>query len=233
MDNRKVKFLDKGYVRLVDTMGSDLSVINAARVSYQKEASSVTRSDERLIDFLSREGHTVPFRHAFATFEVYAPLMVARQWFKYVVGADHTMDSWSEASRRYVTSTPEFYVVSPNEWRSAPENSKQGSGETLDPSIGESITAKLIDNYDRCLGLYNEMMEQGVCAEQARLFLPGYGTYVYWRWSASLQAICHFLVQRLDSHAQYEIQLGAGAVHQLIAPEFPISISTWMEHNAT
>jgi len=237
MSDEKVKFLDKGYVRLVDSMGTDLSISNAARVSYQKETKEITDSDRRLIDFLSRENHTAPFRHAFATFEIYAPLMVARQWWKYVVGSDHTMDAWSEASRRYVTSEPEFYVVEPDEWRSAPENSKQGSGGPLHKmehkgQVAIELTVNLNHHFKNCLRMYESALETGVCAEQARLFLPGYATYVYWRWSASLQSICHFLVQRLDPHAQYEIQEGAKAVYELIEPKFPVAVETWLEHNA-
>ena len=90
-----IQVLDKGYVRLVDTMGSDLSVVNAARASFAKESLELDQKDVHLIDFLIRENHMSPFRHAFATFEFKAPLMVARQHWKYVVGSDHTMDSWN------------------------------------------------------------------------------------------------------------------------------------------
>src|SRR5690606_21252109 len=106
----RIGVLDKGYVRLVDVMGSDLSVANAARVSFARESTEFDDRDERLIRFLAREGHTSPFRHAMVTFEVKAPLMVARQWWKYVVGSDHTMDGWNEVSRRYVDTEPEFYM---------------------------------------------------------------------------------------------------------------------------
>jgi len=101
-------------------MGSDLSVVNAARASFGKEVTELGTKDARLIDFLARENHMSPFRHAFITFEFKAPLMVARQHWKYVVGSDHTMDSWNESSRRYVTMEPEFYYPSAEEWRLAP-----------------------------------------------------------------------------------------------------------------
>lgn len=109
-----VKVLDEGYVRLVDHMGSDLTVVNAARVSYAKESSQLSERDIKLIKFLAGEGHTSPFRHAIAQFEVYAPLMVARQWWKYVVGSAHyegtgdSLDAWNESSRRYITEEPVF-----------------------------------------------------------------------------------------------------------------------------
>src|SRR5690625_5071724 len=124
-------------------MGSDLTVANAARVSYDKESTELNEKDRRLIRFLAREDHTSPFRHAIAQFEVYAPLMVARQWWKYVVGSDHTMDAWNESSRRYVTEERVFYVPAADEWRSAPEMSKQGSGESFPPSFGRRYTEAL------------------------------------------------------------------------------------------
>jgi thymidylate synthase (FAD) len=140
---KSIAVLDNGYVRLVDVMGSDLSVANAARASFAKESSQMSTDDARLINFLARENHMSPFRHAFATFEFKAPLLVARQHWKYVVGADHTMDSWNESSRRYVTMDPEFYIPKLDEWRLAPDNKKQGSGGPIDPWTGSVLTAEL------------------------------------------------------------------------------------------
>jgi thymidylate synthase (FAD) len=219
-----LKCLDKGYVRLVDTMGSDLTVANSARVSYAKESFELNDKDIRLIKFLAKEGHHSPFRHAFLQFEVYAPLMVARQWWKYVVGSDHTMDSWNESSRRYITEEPVFYVPQNNEWRSAPENSKQGSGEPLEQELGSFFTDELENYIIQGEGLYNKALQSGVCAEQARLFLPSYGLYVRWYWSASLQSVCHFLNQRLAHDAQKEIVDYAKAVYLLAKEKFPVSI---------
>lgn len=221
-----INVLDKGYVRLADIMGTDLSVVNAARVSYDKESDKLTEGDIRLIKFLAREGHTSPFRHAFATFEVYAPLMVARQWFKAIVGSDHTMDAWNESSRRYITEEPAFHIPAPNEWRSKPDNSKQGSGEIIDEYIGGLLTENLARYIDEGLKLYEEVMtDANVAPEQARLFLPANGMYVRWRWSASVQSIAHFLNQRLESDSQYEIQQYAKAVLELIRPHFEHSIN--------
>src|SRR6185437_7973268 len=110
----KIDVLDKGYVILHDVMGSDLTVSNSARVSYNKKKEEISDADKRVIAFLAREGHTSPFRHATLQFEVYAPLMVARQWWKYVVGSDHVLDAWNESSRRYITEEPVFYVPQAN-----------------------------------------------------------------------------------------------------------------------
>jgi len=220
----KIDVLDKGYVRLVDHMGSDLSVVNSARVSYNREVSEITARDEKLIDFLAREDHTSPFRHAYMQFEVYAPLMVARQWWKYIIGSAHQdpMCAWNESSRRYITEKVEFYV--PDVWRSTPENSKQGSGAPVDKDTAGHFTSELLRTYDKCESLYEMAMEAGICAEQARLFLPAYGMYVRWYWSASLYGVAHFLNQRLEQDAQKEIQDFAQAVHQHALQKFPLSI---------
>ncbi|WP_271750064.1 FAD-dependent thymidylate synthase [Bacillus paralicheniformis] len=223
--NEKSNVLDNGYVRLTNVMGSDLSVVNSARVSYDKESTDLSEKDIRLIKFLAREGHTSPFRHATVQFEIYAPLMVARQHWKYIVGSDHTMDAWNESSRRYVTEEPTFYVPKADEWRSAPENSKQGSGETLPESQGKIATQDLLDYVAFGERLYERAMKSGVCAEQARLFLPAYGMYVRYYWTASLQSVAHFLNQRLAHDSQVEIQEYAKAVYELVKPKFPVSIS--------
>lgn len=231
---RKVNVLDdKGYVMIHDVLGTDLTVANAARVSYAKKSATLTEGDKRLIDFLAREGHTSPFRHVIAQFEFNAPLMVARQHWKYVVGSSmleatgDNMDAWNESSRRYVTEEPSFYVPQPNEWRLAPENSKQGSGGSVydvDFLLAEETTYHLMEYLEKGVRLYEKAMEYGICAEQARLFLPAYGMYVRYYWTASLQSVCHFLNQRLAHDSQVEIQAYAKAVLELIKPLFPISV---------
>ncbi len=218
-----IKVLDHGYVRLVDTLGNDLSVVNAARVSYDKESGEFTQKDEKLISFLVREGHTSPFRHAALTFEVYAPLFVARQWWKYAVASSHVDDQngWNESSRRYITENEEFYIPGPDEWRSAPENSKQGSGAPINENLGSFYFKKLIETVASGKSLYDQALEDNVAPEIARLFLPAYGMYVRWRWTTSLQGVMTFLDQRLEHDAQVEIQEYAKAVQQLTNTAFP------------
>jgi thymidylate synthase (FAD) len=220
-----INVLDKGYVRVVDVLGNDLSVVNAARVSYDKESSDFEARDEKLIEFLIREGHTSPLRHAAITFEVYAPLMVARQWWKYAVASTHIDDQngWNESSRRYITEKEEFYM--PSQWRSKPENSKQGSGPALDICTSDNLTKELIDFIDYGQALYDKALEQDVAPEQARLFLPAYGMYVRWRWTVSLQGILTFLGQRLEHDAQVEIQDYAKAVRDLTEQAFPATLN--------
>lgn len=218
-----IKVLDDGYVRLVDTLGDDLSIVNAARVSYDKESNDFSERDAKLINFLLREKHTSPFRHAALTFEVYAPLFVARQWWKYAVASSHIDDQngWNESSRRYVTEDEKFYIPLPHEWRSKPENSKQGSGEPVGIEIGQKYFEQLCEMVVEGSQLYHEALDDGIAPEIARLFLPAYGMYVRWRWTVSLQGVLTFLDQRLEHDAQWEIQQYAFAVKDLSHQAFP------------
>jgi thymidylate synthase (FAD) len=219
----KVDVLDKGYVRLVDVMGNELSIVNAARVSYDKESPELSEKDLKLLAFLIREKHLSPLRHVSMTFEVYSPLMVARQHWKYAVASTFVDDQngWNESSRRYVTEKEEFYTPRYNEWRSKPENSKQGSGEPIAESLGMAYTNKLIKIIAEGTQAYHDAMDDGIAPELARLFLPAYGMYVRWRWTTSLQSVMTFLDQRLGHDAQSEIQEYALAVKDLAHGAFP------------
>ena len=223
-----VSVLDEGYVRLVDTLGDDLSVVNAARVSYDKEKNVFEERDAKLLNFLLREQHTSPFRHAALTFEVYAPLFVARQWWKYAVSSTHVDDQngWNESSRRYITEEEKFYVPLPEEWRSKPENSKQGSGEPVDVEIGQKYFDMLCESVVQGTEAYHMAMDDGIAPEIARLFLPAYGMYVRWRWTVSLQGVLTFLDQRIEHDAQWEIQQYALAVKDLAHQAFPETFAT-------
>jgi len=154
----KIEVLDKGYVRYIKHMGDDLDPVNSAKVSFAKESVEFGDREARLLAFLQREEHSSVFRHSALTFEVYAPLFVARQWWKYAVASTHLEDQngWNESSRRYVTETPEFYVPSSVEWRSAPENRKQGSGEAVSTDHGEVMTDSMVWYINQGLKLYEE-----------------------------------------------------------------------------
>lgn len=228
----KIDVLNLGYVGLISTMGNDLEVANAARVSYDKRSeldsdNSLKKKDQKLIDFLWKEEHTSPFRHCTLSFEIYAPLMVARQHWKYAVASTFVDDQngWNESSRRYITEEPAFYIPTAEQWRSAPENSKQGSGEPINYGLGIELTMKLFNLIEAAEKEYNHAIELGVCAEQARLFLPAYGMYVRYRWTTSLHGIMHFAQQRLAHDAQVEIQEYAKAMSALAEKEFPYSMS--------
>jgi thymidylate synthase (FAD) len=228
-----INVLDKGYVRLEAITGKDLSSVNSAKVSFDKKAVEFTDKEKKLIRYLANHGHTSPFRHAFVTFECYAPLMIARQWWKYIIGSGHEeiekgmqdpFTAWNESSRRYVTEEPEFYVPAPGEWRNSPENKKQGSGDIVYGVLGMKATELLIGHQKQGIQLYEEAMQAGICAEQARLFLPAYGLYVRWYWSGSVQGVAHMLNQRLAHDSQKEFQEYARAVYEVMLEHFPVSI---------
>jgi thymidylate synthase (FAD) len=212
-------------------MGSDLDVVNAARVSFDKEVSHLDTRDEKLINYLVKHKHDSTLRHCAMTFEVYAPLMVARQWYKHAVSSTHLDDQmgWNESSRRYVTENEQFYIPRVEEWRQAPENNKQGSGGVIDQYIGAKYTSKMNKIVQQAHEIYREALHDGVAPEQARLLLPAYSMYVRWRWTASLNALLHFVSLRLDGQAQYEIQLYADAISTDLEAAFPITTKAWME----
>lgn len=220
--------LDKGYIKLISSTGSDLDVVNAARASFDKESHELDDRDIKLIKYLARNKESSPFRHSHMTFEVYAPLMVARQWWRYVVGSAHLEDAFghNETSRRYITENNTYYV--PMNWRSAPENAKQGSGENLPDIESDQLSINLEILIRIAEEFYEDALEAGVAPEQARLFLPAYGLYVRWRWTPSLASVIHFLEERLGTGAQHEITEYAEAVFDLAYKAYPHSIAAWI-----
>lgn len=227
------KTLDHGYVRVCNIMGTDLDVVNAARVSFDKEVSwPLEDKDQKLIEYLIKHRHDSVLRHCAMTFEVYAPLMVARQWYKHAVASSHIDDQmgWNESSRRYITENEEFYIPNVNEWRSVPENKKQGSGEPLNEYYGAKYTRRMQLLVEEAHSLYKEALNDGMAPEQARLLLPAYAMYVRWRWTASLNALLHFISLRQGHGAQSEIIQYADAVAEEVQCAFPYTTQAWMEN---
>ena len=226
------KVLDHGYIRTVNIMGSDLDVVNAARASFEKEVTDIDTRDQKLISFLVQHKHDSVLRHCAMTFEVYAPLMVARQWYKHAVGSSHLDDQtgWNESSRRYVSENEVFYIPGVSQWRSIPENRKQGSGEPVEDFVGAKYTRRMQKLVEEAHELYTEAMMDGIAPEQARLLLPAYSMYVRWRWTASLNALLHFISLRQSSDSQSEIQLYADAVFAEVQQAFPITATEWLAH---
>jgi thymidylate synthase (FAD) len=206
-----MKVLNKGFVGLVDHMGSDLSVVNAARVSYGKRSTEFSAADDKLIRYLWRNKHTSPFRHASLQFHIKAPIFVLRQWMKHQVGC-----SWNEISGRYVEFLPEFYV--PEEFRKQSKLNKQGSTGTIEEKDKAALIYETSLNY--AFRDYARLLELGVCREQARMTLPT-ALYSECYWTTSLQAVLHFIKLRSDSHSQWEIQQYANAIKGIVEPLFP------------
>jgi len=213
---------NNGFVELIDVMGNDLSVVNAARVSMGKRKTVFDESDEKLIMYLAKNKHTSPFRHAFLSFHVKCPLFVKGQFDKHQVGI-----SINTISGRYVQTADDWYT--PDFLRSAAENVKQGSKNEANENSGWLI--KSMDNhYKSSIVLYKALLESGVCREQARTILPqGMNTEFYL--SGSLQAIIHFISLRTDSHAQKEIRDYGFAFKELVEPLFPISLKALLEYS--
>ena len=223
----KNQVLDHGYLLTLDTMGSDLTIVNSARVSFDKSVESLGRRDYSLIDYLISHRHDSVLRHCAMSFEIYAPLFVARQWWKHHVGATAVDDQngWNESSRRYVTEEPQFYV--PASWRAASDNKKQGSSGEVEDDISDKYSDILRYFADTGMNMYNNAMNDGIATEQARLFLPAYSMYIRWRWTASLNALLHFIDLRRHDGAQWEIQQYANVLAEEVKKAFPITYTSW------
>ncbi len=199
----------------ISHMGSDLTVVNAARVSFDKESNiHGSQSDAKLIKYLAKHQHWTPFSHPQITMRYTVPIFVARQEFKHIVGFTR-----NEVSRRYVDDTPEFYV--PDVWRSRPEGSvKQGSGAALMDS--EYWHGHYTNYLKQCESMYNQLLMDNVAPEQARMVLPQ-SMYTSYYITGSLAAYARMVKQRTDPHAQVEIQELAKMVDEAIKPLYPVS----------
>ena len=202
------------HVSRMDSMGSDLTVANAARVSFAKHKEELDVSDEKLIKFLAEHGHWSPFSHVFIQFKIDAPIFVARQLQKHQVGL-----AWNEVSRRYVDSTPEFY--SPDEWRRRATDKKQGS--MSEPVPSQKVVKSIKEEFDAvALDCYNRLLKLKVCPEQARMVLPQ-DMMTSWYWSGSVYAFSRVCNLRLKEDAQAETREVAQSISNHCAIEFPVS----------
>ena len=227
----KKKVLDKGFIEVVDTLGNDLTVVNSARVSFGKRKETWTKSDERLVRYLSKYKHYSPFRHLQVQFHVKAPEFVMRQWYKHVVGIETTSNSstkdhaWNEISGRYV-EVEDFYT--PEVWRKQSEENKQASEVVLE----DLQQFRMNDTYEQFMRsvrmTYDRMIKAGIAKEQARIILPvNQYTEVYW--TASFQAIMNFIELRNEPTSQWEIQQYAKVMLNLMEKTFPKITEIWSE----
>ena len=207
-------------VELIDHMGSDASVVNAARVSFGKRITEMSEGDTKLIRYLAKHNHWSPFGHASLQFRIKAPIFVARQLVKHQIGL-----TWNEISRRYVDYEPEFYEV--DKWRGRPVDKKQGSSEENIEWINRSIrTSALQDQVENvALANYNLMIGAGVAPEQARMILPQ-SMMTEWYWSGTLYAFARVCNLRCAEDAQYETRIVANLINDECEKLFPIS---WIE----
>tara|TARA_Y100000590_G_scaffold123976_1_gene141830 strand:+ start:14079 stop:14711 length:633 start_codon:yes stop_codon:yes gene_type:complete len=200
-------------VEMIDKMGSDLSVVNAARVSYAKVKNEFEDKDTKLIGYLAKHGHWSPFAHASISFRIKAPVFVARQLVKHQVGL-----SWNEVSRRYVSYEPELYKI--DEWRGKPVNSKQGSSGTI--KLSELAEVTYSEMMDGLKILYNQLLSEGVAPEQARAVLPQ-SMMTEWIWSGTLYAFARVCDLRCKPDVQKETREVAEFIDSYSLFHFPIS----------
>ena len=198
-------------VTYIDHMGSDLSTVNAARVSFGKHHTEMTEGDTKLIHYLAKHKHISPFGHAFASFHIKAPIFVARQLVK------HKFLRWNEISRRYCDDNIEFYT--PEVWRGRSADKKQGSDGVV---IDHWITSDVDSANSAIKRMYEEMLIEGVAPEQARMVLPQ-STMTEWYWSGSLDAFASMCRLRCASDTQYETRIVADQTSEKMAELFPVS----------
>lgn len=215
-----INVLDHGFVRLVDSMGSDLSVVRAARVSYDSEPRG-DGSDDKLIRYLMRNGHTSPFESVVFTFEIKCPIFVARQWHR------HRTWSYNEVSARYTELPEEFYVPEAKHITTQHTDNKQMRTTVQHPD--SSLVRQQIEYFNRAsFAAYKDMLGKGVPRELARSVLP-VGTYTRYFGTIDLHNLLHFIKLRIHAHAQYEIKVYGEALLQLIEPIVPVSVAAFKE----
>ncbi len=202
-------------LELVRVSGSDLDVVNAARVSFGKVRTEISDRDKALINYLMEHDHTSPFEHNQLSFRVKAPIYVVRQWMR------HRMNSYNEISYRYVKAPLEFYT--PTVWRNQSESNRQSSyGVLADPAVTQEYRAALV----AITKSYEDLLAKGVCREQARGLLP-VCTYTEFIFTCNLHSLLNFLAARLAPGAQYEIQVFAKSMLELALPHFPVSLEAF------
>ncbi len=202
-------------LELVRVSGSDVEIVNAARVSYGKVTTKIDERDIKLLKFLMHHQHTSPFEHNQLSFRVKAPIFVQRQWFR------HRMNSFNEVSYRYVQAPFEFYV--PPVWRYQDTVNKQNSVGAFE---NDELRTLFVESIQQSFQAYEKLLEQGVCRELARTLLPT-ATYTQFIFTCNLHSLMHFLKLRLDPGAQYEIRQFATGLLALAEPHFPVALGEW------
>lgn len=217
------KVLDDGFVRVVDYMGSDESVVQAARVSYGKGTKKVNE-DRGLIRYLLRHSHTTPFEMCEIKLHLRVPMDCWRQWIR------HRTANINEYSTRYSIAVDATQKTPPNEWRQQSKDNKQGSEGFVDSTLGAKLSQQEQELQDYARRVYNERVEKGIAREQARKDLP-LSTYTEAYWKIDLHNLLHFLVLRMDSHAQFEIRSYANVIgHEIVRRWCPIVWEAFIDY---
>ena len=219
--DRTIDVLDHGFVRLDDAMASDLSVVNAARVSFARRKEEMDDADAGLIRFLLRERHGTPFEHNAFRFHIRAPIFVAREWFRHRVG------SFNEFSMRYAKATDDFYVPAAEDVRTQVGKPGSYSFEKVDPAIAETTREELRAVYESAFAAYERLVELGVARELARSVLP-VGAYTEFYWTVNARSLMNFVSLRAAETAQREIRRYADACERFLAEEMPVTYEAFV-----
>lgn len=218
--------LDHGFVRLDDAMADDLSVVNAARVSFARHKDAIDESDEGLIRFLMRERHGTPFEHNSFRFHVRCPIFVAREWFRHRIG------SFNEFSMRYAKATDDFYVPAIEDVRTQVGKPGAYTFEPVPVEQAEATRDELRAVYDAAYAAYERMIEAGVAREVARSVLP-VGAYTEFYWTVNARALMNFVSLRAAETAQREIRAYAEAVESFLAEQMPVTYRAFVANDRT
>jgi thymidylate synthase (FAD) len=221
-----IRVLDHGFVRLDDVMASDLSVANAARVSFARRKEEMDDADAGLIRFLMRERHGTPFEHNAFRFHVRCPIFVAREWFRHRVG------SFNEFSMRYAKATDEFYVPAPEDVRSQVGKPGAYTFEPVDPELAEQTRDEMRAVYEGAFATYERLVEQGIAREVARAVLP-VGAYTEFYWTINARSLMNFVSLRAAETAQREIRRYAEAVERFLEQQMPITHAAFVANDRT
>ncbi|HIB78827.1 MAG: thymidylate synthase (FAD) [Candidatus Neomarinimicrobiota bacterium] len=217
-----IKCLDKGFVRLVDSMGGDGAIVQAARVSYGKGTSKMSQ-DRGLIRYLMRHRHTTPFEMVEFKFHCKMPIFVARQWVR------HRTANINEYSLRYSEARDEFYYPEPENIQFQSSLNKQGRSGEVPPELKQKVLDYFKENSERSFALYQELNKAGVARELARSLLP-VNIYTEWYWKNDLHNLLHFIGLRSDSHAQYEIRVFSDAMAHYVKEKAPFAWEAYQDY---
>ena len=221
-----IDVLDHGFVRLDGVLADDLSVANAARVSFARRKTELDDSDEGLIRFLMRDRHGTPFEHNSFRFHVQCPIFVAREWFR------HRISSFNEFSMRYAKATDEFYVPSPGDVRSQVGKPGAYTFEPVGVELAEQARDEIQAVYDHAFATYERLVEAGVARELARTVMP-VGAYTQFFWTVNARALMNFVSLRAAPTAQLEIRRYADAVEAFFAGRMPVTHAAFVANDRT
>ena len=220
----KIDFIPENItdkIKLLDVMGTDTDIVNAARVSYGKGTKSVS-DDETLLRYLMRHKHTSPFEMAELKFYVKCPIFVARQWVR------HRTANWNEISGRYSEIRNEYYT--PDTWKKQSITNKQGTGDTVEEYRNSEIKTQYKHKLNDIFGHYEDMIQEDIAREQARIMLPQ-STYTEFIWKIDLRNLLHFLSLRMKPNAQEEIRIYAEAIAGMVEEKFPLTFRAWKDYD--